>query len=134
MIDRLFYIIYNTYYKHGNFKNDIPPLTVFGLFCMALFSVTLCFVYAFYLIGDPTYFRHNPPIGTGIYFIASIVLTYLLFYRNKRYETIYNRYKHIQTYDQWSVKIMAFAFVFLLIFSTFLGLLIFNKIYFGNWL
>ena len=133
MIDRLFYIIYNSYYKHGNFKNDIPPLTVFGLFCMALFSITLCFVYAFYLISDPTYFRHNPPLGKSIYFIASIVLTYLGFYRKKRYKTIYDRFKHIQSYDQLPVKILAFTIVLLVIISPIVGAFVFNRIYFGEW-
>lgn len=36
MLDRLFFIIYNSYFKDGTYKNDIPPLTAGGIFFMML--------------------------------------------------------------------------------------------------
>jgi len=39
MINKLFYIIYNSYYKHGQYKNDMPSLTVGGIFLGCFFGI-----------------------------------------------------------------------------------------------
>ena len=134
MIDRLFYIIYNSYYKHGNYKNDIPPLTVFGLFAVALFSLGLCFIYAHYLVKDPDHFiKHQPISGKTVWMIGSLFLTYFLFYYNKRYKKIYEKYKHITAYDSVQYKVIAFIIIFTLICSTIIMGLVYNKLHFGWW-
>jgi len=133
MIDRLFYIVYNSYYKHGKYKNDIPPLTVFGIFCVATFSILISIAYAIYLLKDPTYFRtHRAPSKT-IYFISAALITYLLFYYKKRYKSIYDKFKDIEHYDTFKGKFIAFFIMVLIIISPIVFMLIYNKLYFGAW-
>jgi len=118
MIDRLFYIIYNSYYKHGKYQNDIPPLTVFGIFCMGLLSLIFTIFLCVYHLKDPYYFRHNPqPPGQGVIFIISIIITYFAFYYKKRYKEIYNKFKDISSYDTKHARFLAFSFMILLILS-----------------
>lgn len=132
-MDKLFYIIYNSYYKHGKYKNDIPPLTVFGIFCIATFSVIIGIVYSFYLINDPTYFRTHKAPGKGIFFAVAVIITYASFYNNKRYKLIYNRFKDVSKYDSLTYRFIAFVIMFLFIISSMIFMLVYNKIYFGEW-
>ena len=78
MVYKLFYIIYNAYYKHGEYKNDIPPLTVGGIFLGCFFSLGLL-SYVILGWGNPIYYKVpkiNKPtmliftmVGLLIYFL-----------------------------------------------------------------
>jgi len=134
MTDKLFYIIYNSYYKHGKFQNDNTPLTVFGIFCIATNSLIMTLVSSVYLYGDPLYLRKNHLPHRGIYLITSIVLTYFAYYHKKRYQHIYERYSQNKTYDALYSKVAAFSAMVLLIVTPFIFALLYNKLYFGSWL
>ncbi len=49
-MDKLFFVIFNSYYKDNEFKNDNLPLTVGGLFLvcslefMSLFTIAIFFI------------------------------------------------------------------------------------------
>lgn len=133
-MNKLFYIIYNSYYKHGKYKNDIPPLTVFGIFCVAIFSILNTVADVIYLIKDPTYFRTHTAPSPTVYFFISIIVTLLLFYRNKKYKKIYNKYKNVEKYDKIEIRIIAFSIIVMLIIFPILFALVYNKFYFGSWL
>lgn len=134
MIDKLFYIIYNSYYKHGKFHNDSPPLTVFGIFCIATNSLLMMSVSSVYQYNDPLYLRKNHLPNRGIWLIISVALVYFTFYHNKRYQKIYEKYSHNLAYDALLQKVIAFTTMVLLIATPFIFALIYNKLYFGSWL
>jgi len=133
-MDRLFYIVFNSYYKHGTYKNDIPPLTVFGIFCIAIFSNLLLLRDVILLLNDPMYFRTHKASSIIPYLIASAIITYFTFYYKKRYVKIYERYCHITLYSGILAKIIAFATIIFLISLPVLFALLYNKFYFGNWI
>ena len=129
-MDRLFYIIYNSYYKHGKYKNDIPPLTVFGIFCIAVLSLATTIIYNIYLFNDPWYFRNNRfPTGFTWLFGLSVVLTYFMFYYRRRYKRIYEKYKLVSKYDKLPVKVIAFCLMVLLICLPVIEAILFNRLY-----
>ncbi len=132
MINKLFYIIYNTYYKHGNYKNDIPPLTVFGIFYTAIVSTCFSMITGIAMVNDPIFFnQHLPKIIMPLLLITSVAITYFSFYYKKRYKLIYNKYKDNLNYDSLFSKILAFTIIVILIISPFIIVLIRNKMYFG---
>jgi len=133
-MDRLFYIVFNSYYKHGTYKNDIPPLTVFGIFCIAIFSNLLLLRDVILLLNDPMYFRTHKASGIIPYLIASAIITYFTFYYRKRYVKIYERYCHITLYNGILAKMIAFTLMIFLISLPILFALLYNKFYFGNWI
>jgi len=79
MINKLFYIIYNTYYKHGNYKNDIPPLTVFGIFYTAIVSTCFSMITGIAMVNDPIFFnQHLPKIIMPLLLITSVAITRII--------------------------------------------------------
>lgn len=133
-MDKIFYIIYNSYYKHGKYKNDIPPLTVFGIFCVSICSIGILVDFAYHLMEDPLYYRNKKQNGgVGVWFLCSVLITYFTFYHNKRYKSIYEKFKDFPQYDNMRYKIIAFTFMILLILSPIIFGLIYNKLQFGNW-
>ena len=134
MVDKLFYIIFNSYFKHGDYKNDIPPVTVFAIFMMAIFCLGLCLLCAGYLIRDPNHFvKHKPLYGYHLWFVASAVINYHLFYHKKRYRRIYEVYKDNLVYDTLLYRVAAFIVIVLLILSPFIMALFYNKLHSGHW-
>ena len=134
MIDRLFYIIYNKYYKHGEYKNDIPPLTVFGLFLAAITALLLLMYIIIKLAIDPTsYQQHRVKFPFGLIFIIGLLITYFSFYYRQRYKIIYEKYKDNLNYDSLQIRIFAFVIVYLTIFSPFIYGVLWIRIYQGMW-
>ncbi len=120
-MDFIFYIIYNSYFKHGNYKNDIPPLTVGGIFTVVFFCLTLLIkgIRAYVLYGNVPFAgfekNHAPIVG---FFCA--IAAYLMFYRNKRYINIYNQFKDNQFANSWPGKILGWMAIILLMLSPFI--------------
>lgn len=133
-MDKLFYIIYNTYYKKEEHERGVSPTTLFGIFTIAFFCLGLCFLFGAYLVQDPDHFiKHKPTAGTNILVIASAVTTYFMFYHKKRFLVIYDKYKDNPVYKTLPCRILAFTIVFLLIVSPFIMGLVYNKLHTGHW-
>jgi len=143
-MDQLFYVIYNSYYKHGNYKNDMPPLTVGGIFTimwltLALTIFTIFFNDTFSLPQDQRIIaakelsiEENKPLFYLVLF-ASALLTYLLFYFNKRYEKIYLKYQDNVALNTTFAKYLAFSIAVVVILSPLFTVMLKNKIYTGRW-
>ena len=129
----IFYIIYNSYYKHGNYKNDNPPFTVFFIFAISFFSQLLLLIEVYRVIQDPyTRYLGSKSILRALGFLCFIP-TYLLFYLNRRYEVIYNTYKEDPLANSFPGKVIGWSVLIFCILSPFLFSLIRNKIYFDAW-
>lgn len=133
-MDKLFFVIFNSYYKDNQFKNDNPPLTVGGLFTAMFFGIYMffCYSYIYYIDIDA---RQGPSKALG-YIIAllSFITTYVVFFWNKRYLSIYEKYKDNAYLRKKSTKFLCFFLIFSLIVCPMFIILIRNKIVFGNWI
>jgi hypothetical protein len=134
-MNKLFYIIYNAYYKHGEYKNDIPSLTVGGIFSIFFFSIGYSSLIIIKLINDP-FFLHLPKLSKPIMSLITIlfgIIVYFIFYYGKKYQKIYETYKEDVFLNSKLAKGLGFFFVFLIILSPLIIGLIRNKIYFSYW-
>lgn len=134
-MDRLFYIIYNSYYNHGKgTKSSEPVGAVYALFFVALLSLFLCFHTAGYLISDPNHFVNKKPTNFRfVCLILSILANYFLFYRKKRYLVIYETYHNVAMFETLLYRSIGFITITILICSPFILALLYNKIHFGYW-
>lgn len=135
MINKLFYIIYNSYYKHGEYKNDIPSLTVGGIFLGCFFSISFLIVIIIGLIDDPLHYR-LPKLSKPILFLITILLgiiVYFVFYHKKKYKKIYETYKKDVFLNSQFAKYLGFTISFIIIISPLILGLVRNKIFFGYW-
>jgi hypothetical protein len=119
MIDKFFYIIYNSYYKHGGFKNDHPTWTVGGLFVFLFFAIVL--LLDLFLIR----YSHNSisifPIDNHrkhslfelspakIAGLVGFAVVYFLFFFRKRYEDIYEKFKDDEFLNSTKAKRIAYT-------------------------
>jgi hypothetical protein len=134
MIDKLFYIIYNSYYKHGSYKNDTPPLTVFGIFTIAFFSVWGLIVDIIHWSIDKNfYIKRTPHLDHRWYILGGALITYFLFYYNKRYKDIYLKYKDNKALDSRFVRILGFVIVIFFIFVQIIVVIVYEKFRRGDW-
>ena len=133
LFNLIFYIIYNSYYKHGNFKNDVPAYTVFFIFRFSFFCQMLFLIGLWDLINDPYTNAEISKLANIIFFLSCLAITYFLFYLNKKYVVIYNTYKNDLFANSHLGKFMGWSFIILSILFPFLSALIINKIYLGNW-
>jgi hypothetical protein len=131
--NQVFYIIYNAYYSHGRHnKNHIPGLRVFGIFSVMFFCQAL-FVYGLIAVMRDRNTSMVGPNETGFRLLGllSVLVTYFLFYYNKKYVAIYYQYKENSLANRTERKIAAWAFIILSILSPFIFLMIRNKLHFG---
>lgn len=130
---RLFYIIYNSYYKHGEYKDDIPTLTVGGIFSVSFYCIELSIINIIGFI-NPLYQKMKiSGFKSFLISIISLVIVYFLFYHKKRYDKIYERYKDDIFLNSKTAKYFGFIIIVLIILSPFLLAMLQNKILHGYW-
>lgn len=92
-MDFLFFVMYNMYYKDGNYKNDMPAYTVFMQFTACVFGVLWGGVSAFYWYYKDSCYDYASLSKGFLALICAMTITYFLFYHNNRYKKIYLTYK-----------------------------------------
>lgn len=124
-MDFIFYVIFNSYFKHGNYKNDIPPLTVGGIFAFLFFCMVLLIqgIYEYFQFGNVPV-RSFGEIYTILIGWICAGLVYFIFYYNKRYIRIYNRFKDNKLANSWTGRILGWGLLAFLMFSPFMFVLI----------
>ncbi len=130
-MDFIFYIIYNAYYKDGNYKNDMPAFTVFILFTLAFFCILLMLADVKVLLTEGPYVKELGLKKYHIYLLGLMgaVITYLMFYINKRYVNIYDTYKDSRFANGYTGKIIGWTGLFIMILSPFIFIYIRNSLY-----
>lgn len=119
MIDKWFYIVFNSYYKHGNFKNDHPTWTVGGIFTFAVFTIilTLTMIYGFitgdYKTPDTKRYGTLEPSPGKVMLLIGFVIIYFSFFYKKRHLQIYEKYKEDEFLNSVKAKRIAFLLVIL---------------------
>lgn len=134
-MNRLFYIIYNSYYKHGAYKNDIPSLTVAGIFSVCFLSVASFIVLLIRIIEDPMGYRgeHISKPITSLITLLFGGIVYFVFYHNKKYKRIYETYKDDVFLNSQMAKYLGFTICLVIIVSPLVLALVRNKVYLGYW-
>ena len=133
-MNKLFYIIYNSYYKHGAYKNDIPSLTVGGIFFI-LFSSILKSIMMLVEWTETFYKKFEYSSGKNFFIItSSCLLVYFVFYHNKRYQKIYTKYKNNAFLNSKTAKLLGFSLVIIMILSPIFLAAIHTKIKYGWWI
>lgn len=131
---KLFYIIYNSYYKHGNYRKDIPKLTVFGIFLVFTYSLIVLIFDIGKIISDP----HTKNVGASsslFYLIVgtAVLLVYLLFFNKEKYKMIYEKYKDDTFLNSKKAKVIGFFTIIFVILAPMILWIVRNKIAFGYW-
>lgn len=92
MIDKLFYIVFNSYYKHGKFQNDHPNWTVGGIFVFAVFTVVfaLSMVYGFITKSNLSFIDRKgysllEPSPAKVMLLIGLAIIYFSFFYKERY-------------------------------------------------
>jgi hypothetical protein len=134
MLDKLYYIIFNAYYKHGTSTARSATLTVLGLVVVAINSVLLLGYFAIRVAINPDYHTTKGSLQAAPGLVVSALLTYFFFYYRNRHLKIYEKNKNNSYYDKRIVRILAFAIWILLIISPFLFGLFWYRIHSGNWI
>lgn len=115
MLTKLFFIIYNTYYRNGNFKNDIPPLTVGGIFLIFFFCTGMSIHATLRLLEINSLASTDvmSPRFATVIVLGSVVTTYTLFFMNKKYTIIYEKFKDDIFLNSFFGKVLGFLIVIL---------------------
>lgn len=119
-----FYVIYNSYYKHGNFKADVPNISVFGILFFTYWSIINSVIIIGKIAFNPYRNDLMPSKYTSI--PLSILLVFALFFRKEKQCKIYNRYKSNDKLNTKRAKFIAFTLTIVAMLSTFIVLLIRN--------
>lgn len=107
IIDYLFFGIYNSYYKDGNYKNDIPWYTAMMIFAAIFFLNVSCIMV---LLST----RKGYPVSTPIGFLvggACVLISYFLFVWKKRYQHIYNSFSVKDRRQRLANRVVSWAYV-----------------------
>lgn len=134
MIYKLFYIIYNAYYKDGNFKNDNPSLTVGGIFTVFLFCV---FLLIFLILDWINPLCQIPKVNKPIMFLVTCffgTIVYFIFFYKKKNILIYEKFKDNHLLNSKAAKAWGFFIVFFTMLSPIFLLMIKTKINYGWWI
>jgi hypothetical protein len=133
-MNRLFYIIYNSYYKNGEYKDDIPSLTVGGIFLICFFCIRLTVWAIMGLVNTPYHHAKTSNSTVMVEIIAYGIIVYFLFYHNKRYRRIYEKYKENTFLNSKMAKRLGFMIVILIIVFPFVLGLVSYRILSGHWM
>jgi hypothetical protein len=114
----LFFIIFNMYYQDGNYINDRPPFTVFCQFVACISGLIWGFLDLFFWYYKDSCYDYASLIHIYIILMISGIITYFLFYHNKKYLIIYEKYKDSVIAKNLWIRIMAVLLMFcMLLFS-----------------
>ena len=116
VIDYIFFGIFNTYYKDGNYKKDIPWYTTMMIFS-GMFFLNISSI--LYLFSSKKGYPVSKPIGFVIGGFC-VLLSYLLFIYHKRYESIYTAFSSYDKKQRLLNKSVAWTYIGLSILSAFL--------------
>ncbi|PRZ28137.1 hypothetical protein BC624_101427 [Flavobacterium granuli] len=133
-MNRLFYIIYNSYYKNGEYKNDIPSLTVGGIFLICFFCIRLSVLAIMELVNPPYHHTKTSSPTVMLEMIVYGILVYFLFYHNKRYQRIYEKYKENVFLNSKIAKFLGFCTVILIIVFPFILGVVSYRVVSGHWM
>lgn len=132
-MNKLFYLIYNSYYKDGEYKNDMPNLTVGGIFIVFFCSLFLSGVLLISKLYPTSKHESENKIWLILLILLSSLFTFIRFFYKKKYQQIYNQHKSNSALNSFTGKVIGFTIVILGIISPILCSFLANKLINGRW-
>ncbi len=122
ILNILFFHVYNAYYKDGNYYNDVPHVTAFGIVgsSLSMLLTSILLVILRMLSIKPTY---NIVL---VILVGSLLLLSYFFLFKKKYKVIYNLIKNSK-WDNLRFKIISWVTIFLGFISIGVYGYIFNR-------
>ncbi len=108
-LNYIFFGIYNSYYKDGNFTNNIPWLKAISVLGVSL-SCNIISVSFLFSDGDRIHLERSTLI---IFAAISFVFLYFMFFRNRRYEDIYKEFCHLNKQQRLVNKFISWLYILL---------------------
>jgi len=114
IVKLIYFHIYNSYYKDGNYTNDIPHLTAFGIVGCSVSIILLSAIFSVYqLIFD----RRLTTVMVVVPFVISLAYLFYSLMYDAKYKAIYSEFKDSK-WDtvvirilSWSVLVIAFVLI-----------------------
>lgn len=114
IIRLIYFHIYNTYYKDGNYTNDIPHLTAFGIVGCSVTIILLSLIFSIYqLIFD----KRLTTVMVVVPFVISLAFLFYSLMYDSKYKVIYSEFKDSKLDTtplkilSWSVLLIAFVLI-----------------------
>lgn len=117
-MDFLLFIIYNMYYKDGNYKNDRPAVTVFFQFSTCINGLIWGFVNIFYWYNKGSCYNYTTLSRGIISLICSAMITYFLFFYKNRFKEIHEKYQNNNSARLFLIRFLAILFMFCMLFFS----------------
>jgi hypothetical protein len=119
----IYFHIYNTYYKDGKYRNDIPHLTAFGIVGCCLSIILLAVLFTIHQF----FFHERISIQLVVLpFIILLGMFYYMFLYESKYIGIYEEFKNSK-WDTWSIKFLSWSILFVAFLLIGLYAYIFNR-------
>jgi hypothetical protein len=101
----IYFHIYNSYYKDGDYDNDIPHLTAFGIVGCSLSIILLAIMFSVYLL----LLSERPTFGIVVVpFVILLVYFYFTLMHDSKYQAIYSEFKNSK-WDTTILKVLSWA-------------------------
>ena len=107
-LNSIYFHVYNAYYKDGNYTNDIPHLTAYGIVgCSLSLLLTVIVLLINYLINSADRISFNITIVISL---LGLIVCFFLFLFKKRYKKVYVEIKGSK-FDNFIFKLLAWLIV-----------------------
>jgi len=123
----IYFHIYNSYHKDGNYKNDMPHLTALGIVCsLSMILLSTMFV-AYQLL-----FKQRPTLGmVGTPFVIFLAYFYFALVHDSKYQSIYSEFKNSK-WDTTVIKVLSWSAMLVAFIMIGLCAYIFNRLRYGS--
>ena len=119
----VYFHIYNTYYKDGNYSNDIPHLTAYGIVGCSISVLFTTIVLLILKLFTTINLAYSEVI---IIMILSLIFFLYFFLFNRKYDKIYKEIKDTNL-DTLPFKILSWIIIAVSFFSIVFYTYIFNQ-------
>jgi len=113
ILDYLFFGIYNSYYKDGHYKNDIPELTAMSIFAGMFGINTFTMLWLFIGLNEFQIGKTDAYLLGGFWFL----FCYFIFVFRKRYKKIYEKFSNLSFEQKKLNKFISWSYILLTFIS-----------------
>lgn len=120
MVKIVFFYIFRSYYKDGNFKNDIPWLTAINILSASLTTYTFCIFLIIENFYNELKFIKANSLPFLIMYVLIFIFLYLYLLKKEKHLIFYEEYKKQKTFSglilSWGFVILPFPLMMFIVF------------------